>query len=58
MKMAACWYGDFWTITTKKLGETVEYTVTVDVEKVASGDSDLEIVEDRRHRCCFALHAV
>lgn len=43
MKMAACWYGDFWTITTKKLGETVEYTVTVDVEKVASGDSDLKL---------------
>ena len=40
MKMAACWYGDYWTIATKKLGETVEYTVTVDVEKVASGDSD------------------
>lgn len=42
MKMAACWYGNKWTIVTKKLGETTEYTVRVDVEKVASGDADLE----------------
>jgi hypothetical protein len=41
MKMAACWYGNNWKIVTKKLGETTEYTVTVDVEKAASGDGDL-----------------
>jgi hypothetical protein len=37
MKTAACWIGNKWTITTKKLGETVEHSVTVDVNKVASG---------------------
>lgn len=42
MKMAACWYGDLWTVTTKKLGETVEYTVKIDVNRVASGDATLE----------------
>ncbi len=42
MKMAACWYGNRWTVATKKLGETTEYTVAVDVEKAASGIDDLE----------------
>jgi hypothetical protein len=41
MKMAACWYGNKWKIVTKKLGETTEYTVEIDVEKVANGDADL-----------------
>lgn len=42
MKMAACWYGNNWKIVTKKLGETSEYTVAIDVEQIASGDADLE----------------
>lgn len=42
MKMGACWYGNRWTVITKKLGETEEVRVTVDVEQVASGDADLE----------------
>lgn len=42
MKMAACWYGNAWKIVTKKLGETTEYTVAIDVERVASGDAELE----------------
>jgi|SRR5215213_1750976 len=37
MKTAACWIGDNWTITTKKLGETVEHSVSVDVNEVAKG---------------------
>jgi hypothetical protein len=41
MKMAACWYGDKWTIVTKKLGETSEYTVSVDVEEAAEGNNEL-----------------
>lgn len=41
MKMAACWFGDEWKITTKKFGETTEYTVTVDVKKASEGDDDL-----------------
>ena len=40
MKTAACWLGNQWTIKTKKLGESVEHTVTVDVDKVAGKQSD------------------
>ena len=42
MKMAACWFGNQWTIVTKRLGSSSEYTVRVDVERVASGEADLE----------------
>ena len=40
MKTAACWMGDKWSITTKKLGEGKEHRVIVDVTKVANNDSD------------------
>ena len=42
MKTASCWIGNRWTIITKKLGETEEYTVEVDVEKIESGDPELK----------------
>jgi hypothetical protein len=42
MKMAACWFGDKWKVVTKKLGETTEYTVSVDVERASAGDDDLQ----------------
>lgn len=41
LKTAACWYGDRWTVRTKKFGETVERMVTVDVEAVAAGQAVL-----------------
>lgn len=41
LKTGACWFGDLWTITTKKLGEKTRHTVTFDVNKVASGDLNL-----------------
>ena len=41
MKTASCWIGNSWTIRTKRLGETTEHRVTVDVEKIASGENDL-----------------
>lgn len=40
MKTAACWIGNKWTITTKKLGETIEHSVAIDVNKVAKGQGD------------------
>ena len=40
MKTAACWMGNQWTITTKKLGESIEHSVTVDVNKVAEKQPD------------------
>ena len=41
MKTASCWIGNRWTVRTKKLGETTEHQVTVDVDQIASGDNDL-----------------
>ena len=45
MKMAACWFGEYWSIVTKKLGETTEYSVLIDVEKAAGGDDDLQVTQ-------------
>lgn len=50
MKTAACWFGDEWTVTTKRLGHDTEYSVTVDVERVASGNMTLEPQEIRKDR--------
>ena len=41
MKTAACWLGNFWTVRTKKLGDSKEVSVSVDVDKVASGTNEL-----------------
>jgi hypothetical protein len=42
LKTAACWLGDVWKITTKKLGETEGYSITFDVDKVAEGENNLK----------------
>lgn len=42
MKTAACWIGDLWSVRTKKLGETTEHRVTVDVPRIVQGDADLQ----------------
>lgn len=41
LKTAACWLGNKWTVRTKKLGETVELLVEVDVAEIAAGNQDL-----------------
>lgn len=41
MKTAACWFGDYWTVRTKTLQETKEHFITIDVPKIAGGDTDL-----------------
>lgn len=41
MKTAACWFGNHWTIETKKLGEEKAIKVTIDVDRVAEGDDQL-----------------
>ena len=41
LKTAACWFGNRWTVRTTALGESVEYQIEYDVERVASGDLDL-----------------
>lgn len=45
LKTAACWLGNTWSVRTKKLGETVEYEVTVDVPTIASGQNALPTEE-------------
>ena len=41
LKTATCWLGNIWTVTTKMLGEDVEHTILVNVEKIASGENQL-----------------
>ncbi|HBB89950.1 MAG TPA: hypothetical protein DC047_20290 [Blastocatellia bacterium] len=41
LKTSACWIGNEWTVKTKRLGETVEHSITVNVEKIASGENEL-----------------
>jgi hypothetical protein len=67
LKTAACWIGNLWNIRTKKLGETIEHQVTVDVDSIIEGNKDLPyvlkeglpvdehytIVEIRRHNRQF-----
>lgn len=38
MKTAACWIGDEWKIVTTKLGDSVEYTVDIDVTDIVKGN--------------------
>lgn len=45
LKTAACWLGDIWTVKTKKLGSKFEYEIEFDVEKIASGQTELIVVE-------------
>ena len=42
MKTASCWIGNKWTVRTKKLGETLEHCVTIDVNEIAAGNNDLQ----------------
>jgi Histidine kinase-, DNA gyrase B-, and HSP90-like ATPase len=44
LKTAASWIGNVWTVRTKKLNETIEYEVTVDVEAVANGNPELPLI--------------
>jgi len=37
MKVAACWFGDKWTVETSALGEPVKKTVQWDLKKVVAG---------------------
>ena len=40
LKTAACWMGAMWTVRSKALGETIEYSATVDVEALAKHAPD------------------
>lgn len=45
MKTASFWLGDNWTIVTKKLGETKEYSISLDINSIAKGNLILDIKE-------------
>jgi hypothetical protein len=47
LKTAASWLGNVWEVTTKRLGEDIEHTITVDVQAVASGKAVLPHKEKR-----------
>jgi hypothetical protein len=42
LKTASCWIGNLWSIKTKKLGETIEHNVVVDVTSIAQGNGELK----------------
>ena len=41
LKTAACWFGNRWSVRTKKLGEKLAHEIEFNVETVASGISEL-----------------
>lgn len=41
LKTAGCWIGNQWTVRTKKLGEQIEHSVTVEVDRIAGGENEL-----------------
>ena len=47
LKTAASWLGDRWIVKTKRLGETTEHTVTIDVKNVAKGRETLPHTEKK-----------
>ncbi len=46
MKTASCWFGNTWTVRTKKVGEEKEYTCVIDVEKIIATNDDSIIITD------------
>jgi hypothetical protein len=63
MKTAACWLGDRWSVRTKKLGETTEYTVEVDVPQVAQGNEKLAETakpnqDPQKHYTIIEIHSL
>ena len=45
LKTAACWFGNRWSVSTTKLGESGGHEIQFDVEEVASGNSDVQYRE-------------
>lgn len=53
LKTSSFWLGDKWSVTTTRLGNNKEYSITVDIEKIQNGNISLEIeekdVEEKSH---------
>lgn len=50
LKTAACWMGAKWTVTSKALGSSIEYSATVDVDLLASDEPNSLLVNVREGR--------
>lgn len=35
LKTAACWFGNYWTVTSTQLGSDIEYSASVNVEQIS-----------------------
>lgn len=48
LKTAACWFGNFWTITSTQLGSNKKYSASIDVNKLSETHEDYidYVVED------------
>lgn len=44
MKTAACWFGNYWTIHTKKLNDLNSYLITIDVNEIGNSTSEIELI--------------
>ncbi len=47
LKTGAGWFGDLWSIESKKLNDRTRHKITVDVQKVANGNLNLPHKKDR-----------
>jgi len=60
MKTASFWLGDEWTITTKKINEKNELCACLNVEKISSGEMELEIksnpVDEKEHYTIIKIY--
>jgi hypothetical protein len=63
MKSAACWFSDFWLVKSTALGETIERTVTFDVNKIV--EEQVEVLEvkngsakSNEHKTIVELHKI
>ena len=54
MKSAACWFAPKWTVRTKALGETIERSVSFDIDRIVN--DNLNELEVRSHRAKDAAH--
>ena len=47
LKMAACWFGNRWSVVTKRLGDAIEYEALVDVSKLEVDKPEAIVVTQR-----------
>jgi hypothetical protein len=50
LKTGASWFGDLWTVETKKLNDTKRHTITIDVPEIAANHLDLKHEQENAPR--------